>query len=127
MTGSIQYLPLILLAVVLNTGAQVVLKTGLQNIGHFEFTVGNAVPVFLKMIVSPYIISGISFYVFSLVVWLMTLSRVEVSFAYPMSALGYVLTATVGYFLFNENVTLTRIIGIVVIMVGVCLVARSST
>lgn len=126
MSASITYLPLILFAVLLNTAAQIVLKMGMKSIGHFEFTSQNVMPILFKMGQNPYILGGISLYVFSLGAWLLTLSRVDVSLAYPLTSLGYVFTALVGYYVLQENMGLMRIAGILVIMIGVYLVTRST-
>tara|TARA_R110002095_G_scaffold181205_2_gene158545 strand:+ start:467 stop:847 length:381 start_codon:yes stop_codon:yes gene_type:complete len=126
MSAGLTYLPLILFAVLLNTAAQIVLKMGMKSIGHFDFASHNIVPIFFKMAQNPYILGGIFLYVFSLVAWLLTLSRVEVSFAYPLTSLGYVFTALVGYYVLQENMGLMRIAGILVIMIGVYLVTRST-
>ena len=61
----------------------------------------------------------------SVVVWIVALSRVEVSIAYPMLSLGYVANALLAMWLFGEAVSLQRWVGIAVILVGVALVARS--
>jgi len=58
-------------------------------------------------------------------VWLLVLSRVEVSFAYPLLSVGYIVNAVAGYYLFQENLSLTRITGILIICVGVYFVTRS--
>jgi len=118
-------LPLILLGVFLNAAAQLLLKAGMEKIGYFKFSLANIIPIGLQVIGNLPILTGLSFYVFSVVVWLMALSRVEVSFAYPMLSLGYIVTAVAGYFCFNENLSLTRVAGIVVIMLGVCLITRT--
>ena len=68
---------------------------------------------------------GILAYVMSVVVWLLVLSRVEVSFAYPLLSVGYIVNAIAGYYLFQENLSLTRITGILIIVAGVYLVTRS--
>ena len=60
-----------------------------------------------------------------MVVWILALSRVEVSIAYPMLSLGYVVNAVAAYYLFGEDVNAMRMSGIFVIIVGVVLVARS--
>jgi multidrug transporter EmrE-like cation transporter len=59
------------------------------------------------------------------VVWILALSRVEVSIAYPLLSVGYVVNAIAAYYLFGEAVTPMRMIGIGVIILGVFLVARS--
>jgi multidrug transporter EmrE-like cation transporter len=63
--------------------------------------------------------------VISVVVWIMALSRVEVSIAYPLLSVGYVVNAIAAYYLFGEAVTPMRLTGIAIIIVGVWVVARS--
>ena len=61
----------------------------------------------------------------SVVVWIMALSRVEVSIAYPMLSIGYVVNAIAAWYLFGEAVTTMRLTGIGFIIIGVFIVARS--
>ena len=116
---------LILLTVFFNTAAKLALKAGMLQIGHFSFTWENLIPITLKIIASPWIIFGIIIYAGSIGVWLMVLSRIPVSIAYPISSLGYVTSAIAAYYLWGENLTLIRIAGIIVILVGVYMVARN--
>ena len=116
---------LILAGVLLNAIAQLLLKAGTNAVGHFEFTAGNVLPVGRKLAFQPYIAAGIVCYLVSLVVWLMALSRVEVSIAYPMLSIGYVINAIAAWYLFGEAVTPMRMLGIGIIVVGVYVVARS--
>jgi len=116
---------LVLLGVLLNAAAQLLLKAGTNTIGQFEFSLANAVPVGMKVATQPHIVAGLACYVVSVVVWIMALSRVEVSVAYPMLSIGYVVNAVAAYFLFGEAVTVQRLVGIGVIVVGVYIVARS--
>jgi multidrug transporter EmrE-like cation transporter len=116
---------LILAGVLLNAAAQLLLKAGTNAVGKFEFAAANAVPVGLKLALEPRILGGIGCYVISVVVWILALSRVEVSIAYPMLSIGYVVNAVAAYYLFGEAVTATRLVGIGIIILGVFIVARS--
>ena len=116
---------LILSGVLLNAAAQLLLKAGTNAVGHFAFSTENLIPVGLKLALEPHILGGITCYVVSLVVWIMALSRVEVSIAYPMLSIGYVINALVAWHFFGESVNAMRMAGIGVIIVGVFLVARS--
>lgn len=116
---------LLMLGVFLNALAQLLLKAGTNAVGHFEFDAGNIVPVGMKLAFEPHIMGGMACYVVSLVVWIMALSRVEVSIAYPMLSIGYVLNAVAAWYLFGEAVSMTRLAGIGIIIVGVYVVARS--
>ena len=116
---------LVLAGVLLNAAAQLLLKAGTNAVGHFEFSAVNIVPVGLRLALEPHILGGVACYVVSLVVWIMALSRVEVSIAYPMLSIGYVINAVAAWYLFGESLTALRLTGIGFIVVGVFLVARS--
>ena len=116
----------IFLGVALNACAQLLLKAGTNAIGRFELTAENIVPVGMKLAFEPHIAGGVACYVVSLVVWLIGLSRVDVSVAYPMLSIGYVLNAIAAWYLFGESFTAQKLIGIGFIIVGVFLVARSA-
>lgn len=116
---------LILFGVLLNAAAQLCLKAGVRQIGHFDFTPANALPIGWSLATNIPIIGGLSCYVVSVVVWILALSRVEVSVAYPMLSIGYVVNAFLAWWLFGEMLTAQRLAGIAVIIIGVVLVARS--
>jgi multidrug transporter EmrE-like cation transporter len=116
---------LVLLGVLLNAIAQLLLKAGTNAVGLFEFSAANALPVGFKLGTEPHILGGIACYVVSVVVWIMALSRVEVSVAYPMLSIGYVLNALAAWYWLGEAVTPLRLVGIGIIIVGVYVVARS--
>ncbi len=116
---------LILTGVLLNAAAQLLLKAGTNAVGHFAFDRGNILPVGWQLATEPHILSGMVCYGLSLVVWIMALSRVEVSIAYPMLSIGYVINAIAAWYLFGESVTLMRLMGIGIIVIGVYVVARS--
>ena len=78
------YLPLILLGVLLNAAAQLCLKEGMRRIGHFDFVWANVLPIGMQVAGNVYVLAGLFLYVVSVAVWLLVLSRVEVSFAYPL-------------------------------------------
>ena len=77
------------------------------------------------MATESHFIGGAALYVVSLVVWILGLSRVPVSVAYPMLSLGYVVNAIAAHYLFGEAVSIQRWLGIGFIIAGVWLVAKS--
>jgi multidrug transporter EmrE-like cation transporter len=104
----------ILAGVLLNATAQLLLKAGT-----------NAMPLGVRLAIEPHILAGLACYVISVVVWVVALSRVPVSIAYPMLSIGYVVNAIAAWALLGETVTTMRMAGIAVIVVGVFMVARS--
>jgi multidrug transporter EmrE-like cation transporter len=118
-------LALILTGVLLNAAAQLLLKAGSRAVAGMAFNLHNAAALIERMALNPPILAGLTCYAVSVVVWVMALSRVDVSVAYPMLSIGYVVNALAAWLLFAEQLSATRIIGMGVIIVGCWLVARS--
>lgn len=117
-------LPLVLLTAVLNTAAQLLLKLGMTRVGSFSFTAHNVAPIALKVVSSPFIVLGLIIYVLSVSLWLLVLSRIPVGIAYPMTSLAYIFNVLGAYIIFNEQISLIQIAGILVIILGVYLIAQ---
>jgi len=111
--------------VLLNAGAQLLLKAGTNAIGVITLTRENWWDMLWRMGTQGHFVVGVAMYMVSLLVWIMGLSRVPVSIAYPMLSLGYIVNAVAAHYLFGEAVTVSRWLGIGFIVLGVWLVARS--
>lgn len=118
-------LPLILLSVLLNSGAQLSLKAGVGRVGSLHFAWSNLFPLCMQLAANPWVLISLACYVVSIVVWIFVLARIPVSVAYPLISLGYVVNAIAAYYLLGEEITFLRIAGIVVILLGVVMVAKS--
>jgi drug/metabolite transporter (DMT)-like permease len=116
---------LLFTGVLLNAAAQLLLKAGTNVLGVITLTRDNWIGQFGRMAVEPHFIAGVACYGVSLIVWIIGLSRVPVSMAYPLLSLGYVINAVAAHYLLGEAVTVGRWLGIGFIVVGVWLVARS--
>jgi multidrug transporter EmrE-like cation transporter len=79
----------------------------------------------LQLINSWPVLFGIVFYGLSAIFWLMTLKRMDLSQAYPMVSVGYVLVLAAGSFLFHESISPIRFWGMGFILVGVFCLSRS--
>ena len=115
----------LLTGVLLNAAAQLLLKAGTNRLGIITLTTDNWPTTLVQMASEGYFIAGIAFYAISVLVWILGLSRVPVSIAYPLLSLGYVVNAIAAHYLLGEAVTAQRWLGIGFIIVGVYLVARS--
>ena len=111
----------ILLTVLLNASAQLVLKKGTEVAAEKS----NLVNYIISNISNIYYITGFLLYGISVLLWIYVLSKVEVSFAYPFLSIGYIVTTLGGYFYFNEQLNLIKIIGILIICIGVIVLSKS--
>ena len=115
---------LVITGVLLNAAAQLLLKAGVQHMGVIKLQFATVMAAGWKLAFEPHILGGLACYVVSVVVWILALSRVPVSIAYPMLSLGYVVTAVAAWLLLGEALSAVRVTGIAVIIVGVYLVAK---
>ena len=116
----------IISGVLLNACAQVLLKAGTNALGGaIHLTLSNAFETFVRVASQLPILAGLACYGVSLVVWIIGLSRTDVTIAYPMLSLGYVVSAIGAWLFLGEIVSPQRLLAIGVIMVGVALLARS--
>lgn len=113
---------LILVNVVLTVSGQLLLKQGMTQVGRIS-GVGTALASFAKTFTNIYVLAGLGVYGFTSMIWLVVLSRVRLSIAYPMISMGYVLSILASWLIFKEQVPATRILGGVVICVGVYMVS----
>lgn len=116
---------LIITGVMLNAIAQLALKASVNEMGAISLHAGTFLQTFLKLAWEPFLWLGLICYGVSVIVWIFALSRVDVSIAYPMLSLGYVVNAIAAWQLFGEAMNPTRVIGIGIILVGVYVLARS--
>ena len=114
----------IFVSIILAVIGQLLLKMGMLRIGKFSFNISTLVHQYVKILLNPLVIAGLFSFFVSMLIWLYVLSRMELSFAYPFVALNYVLILFGSYFLLKEAITPMKVIGVIVIVVGVYLVAR---
>ncbi len=115
---------LILVSVFLGAIGQVLVKYGAVNL-QLDFAGKYLVTSILSILKNLPVMCGIVSYGVSFLLWIKVLSKVELSYAYPMVSIGYVLVMFFSYFLFKENISIMRIAGVICIIIGVVLVSRS--
>ena len=116
---------LILTGVLLNAGAQLLLKAGVTPLGELSVGWATLLPTTGRVLMQWPIIAGLACYVVSVGVWIVGLSRVEVSIAYPMLSLGYVVNALAAWWLFGEALGPARWAGMALILAGVFVMSKS--
>ena len=118
-------MPTILVCVALGVGGQLLLKKGMSVDRDAVDRMSEVVPRLMKAAMSPVVIAGFVLYGLSAALWLIILTRAELSWAYPLLSMGYVLVVVLSRFLFHEAVSVTRLMGTLVIVFGVWLISRT--
>jgi drug/metabolite transporter (DMT)-like permease len=115
----------LLCGVLLNAFAQLWLKAATRVSGPLVAGDASVMSRAVQLLTVPSLWYALTAYGLSVVVWIVGLSRVPVSQAYPLLSLGYVLNIGLAWWLFGEVPNAQRVIGVGVIVAGVVLVARS--
>lgn len=105
---------------------QMILKIGMTQVGELKFSDG-LTNIFSRTFTNLYVLGGLAFFGVNAILWLVVLSREKLSFAYPMVAFAYIVTILLSKFLLHEDIPLLRWAGLFVIIVGILMIAKSST
>lgn len=117
----IAVLPLILLNIAIGVSAQLSLKNGMNKVGYIRVTDLLSKNIF-KVISETFVLLGIFLYIIDTGLWLVILSQEELSFAYPLLGLGYLITAVLAKLFLKESLTFFKLIGILLIISGAYLI-----
>ena len=113
----------VLISVCFNVFGQYSMKQGMRKFGEVTFD-SNILMTIMKMFLLPNVLLGLFFYAISTVFWLIALSKIELSVAYPMLSVGYILLMILSYFLLNESITLYKVIGTLLVVAGITLISK---
>ncbi len=116
---------LILAATVLGVIGQLLLKHGMGGMGPLSVSLVGVPKIVWQIATSPFVVGGLLMYVIGTFFWLITLSRLDLSFAYPFVSLNQVLVFIASWLVLHEEVNPLRALGMFVICIGILLVARS--
>ena len=114
---------LVVIAICFSVTGELMLKSAMNQIGTFSFS--NFLPTMGRILSHPRIWAGFGFFALGAFWWLAVLSRVNLSWAYPMLAIGYILVLIFSAVVLREHVSLIRWVGALVICLGIVLVFRS--
>lgn len=118
---------LIFVSVLIAVIAQLCMKHGIHKAHLFPRLgeISSVYSYFISALSNPFVLSGFLLYGLSSLFWLLVLGRVDLSYAYPLVSMGYVLAVFFSWILFKEQVSALRFIGLAVICAGVALLSRS--
>jgi multidrug transporter EmrE-like cation transporter len=116
---------LILVCVVLGVAGELLFKTGSISLKNVDLTASpKTLSSVLGLFGNPVIILGFVCYGIASVLWIIVLSRLDLSFAYPVYAFMFALIPLAAFLVFKEQIPVGRWIGIFLIVMGVITVLR---
>ena len=118
---------LILVAVLLGVVGQLLLKMGITQVGTLAFgsDLAGLIQLGLRVFGNLKVLGGFAAYGLSSLFWIVVLSKVDLSLAYPMLALNYVLVPLTAWVFLGEQVPTLRWLGAGVVIIGVVIISRT--
>lgn len=120
-----KYIPLILFTVFTNFLSQIMLKKGMTQIKIDSLGASNVLLAIPGILLNMFVMGGLLVMVISMASHLLVLSKVDISYAYPFLGLSFVLVTAWGYFALSEPMSMFKVSGVLLIVCGVALVAKS--
>lgn len=117
---------LICLSVLTSVAGQTTIKLGVSRPEGASLSPADPVALIAMILHSPLVMAGLILYGVGALSWIIVLSRLDLSLAYPFVALNFVLIAIVSRLVLSESIPSLRWVGIAVICIGILLVARSA-
>jgi uncharacterized membrane protein len=122
MKGSMNVILIILIGILFASLGQVFWKLGMNAIGSIDsFSFIEIEKIFLN----PYIILGLVMYGLGTIFWLVALSNEDLSYVYPFIALTFIIVLFLSYFILKEQIGTMRIIGTIIIIIGLMIIIRN--
>ena len=112
------------MSVLLVDTGQLILKKGLNDVGALDFSLGLVAP-FIAMFTNPFVLLAVTFMVLSSFTWLLALSKANLSFAFPLLSIGYVVVSILSWHFFGDNLSGLRLLGLGIIVGGVFFMSRT--
>ncbi len=122
-------LGLILVAVFLEVAGQMLYKAGLDRtppIHGSMWEIPNLLSFAGFALTNWLVLAGLGVYVAEVFLWWLVLAKVDVSYAFPLTSMSYVILLAVAGAFLHEHVSLERWLGAITIMIGVVLITRSA-
>ena len=119
-------LTLVLANVLVGAVGQLMLKAGMTQVGRIgSEQLSRPVETLVRIFTTPFILVALPLYGGAMILWLVAISRLDLSFAYPLLALAFAINPLLARLLLGESIPWERWIGILVICIGVVIVSRT--
>jgi len=114
----------LLLTIIFTVYGQLVIKWRIQKYGMLPVELRDKIVFLLKLFLDPYILSGFIAAFLASLSWMATMTKLEISFAYPFMSLNFVLVLLFSVIVLNEVITIGKILGVLFIVLGLIIMVR---
>jgi multidrug transporter EmrE-like cation transporter len=114
----------ILATVLFTVYGQLVVKWQVTRAGPYPLATSERLMFLFKLLVNPWIISGVAAGFLALLCWMIAMTRFDLSFAYPFMSLAFVFVLILSAIFFHEAVTIPKALGVALVVAGIIIASR---
>jgi|WetSurMetagenome_2_1015567.scaffolds.fasta_scaffold502744_1 drug/metabolite transporter (DMT)-like permease len=123
----VKSLALIFINIIIGSVGQLMFKSGMMQVGRIGVgEISRPLATLGLVFTNPYILLALPLYVVALILWLIVLSRLQLSFAYPFLSMAYVVNALLAQAILGEHISVLRWVAIGLICCGVMVITRTA-
>jgi len=116
----------IFLSIFFAVSSQLIIKWKMSAFSLTEYeTISEKFLFAFKMLFNPYIMLSLTFTLLSGLSWMIAMTKFDISYAYPFTTLGFVFVFVFSVLLFNEAFTWQKVVGLLLILIGIVISSRS--
>ncbi len=115
----------IFITILCTVAGQLMFKYATNSLGEMPATLADGATFLIKAMLNIYIIGGFFLAFVASLSWIFAVSRMELSLAYPFTSLNFVFVMIFSAIIFQEQLSLLRVLGVLAICLGVFLISRS--
>lgn len=115
----------IFLTILFTVYGQIVLKWRVSLYGQLPLEATGKILFFLRVLIDPFVITGLLSAFIAMLFWLVTMSKFDISYAYPFMSLSFALVFILSIFIFKEPFTIQKLIGLFIIIIGIVISSKS--
>lgn len=112
----------IFLTVALATYSQLVLKWQMTEVGPLPTEVATKALAILHALFRPWVLTALAATFLSGVCWMVTLTKFDLSYAFPFTGLNFLVMFCAGAFVFGEQTSMTKLIGTMLVVGGIMMI-----
>lgn len=114
----------IFLTVLFTVYSQLVIRWQVSMAGQLPDNAVGKIQFLCTLLLNPWVVTSVVATFFAGISWMLAMTKFEVSYAFPFASLNYVLILAASVFLFNETITSAKVLGTLIVVVGIMVMAK---
>lgn len=114
----------IVMTVMFTVYSQLIMRWQVSLAGPLPESISEKFGYVISLLLNPWVFSGILATFFAGISWMLVMTKFQISYAYPFVSLNYILILIASFILFDESITVTKLVGSILVILGIIVISR---